>query len=128
MAEVVGEGVPVAPLGVAEGSDGDAVGVGEDDGHLSGGDGGANKCGMFAFGLGGLRALSSLVNSGNRRGGLGLAGVLGVADGRVEGGGGGMTKGDRGEKMLLVRDRNDGGGKDGTKKGGSIDDGRRPKP
>lgn len=105
----------VAP-GVAEGSDGDAVGVGDGD---------ANNRGLSGFGL---RTLGIRVNPGDRLRISGLGGVAGVGGGRVEGGGGGMTKGDRGEKLLLVRDRNDGGGKDGTKKGGSVDDGRRPKP
>ena len=108
--------MPVAPLGVAEGSDGDAVGVGDGD---------ANNRGLSGFGL---RTLGIRVNPGDRLRISGLGGVAGVAGGRVEGGGGGITKVDRGEKMLLVRDRNDGGGKDGTRKGGSVGDGRRPKP
>jgi len=105
--------VLVAP-GVAEGSDGDAVGVG--DGELSG------------FGLEPSSVRPPAIDSGDRSGTSGLDGVAGVGGGRVEGGGGGMTKRDRGEKMLLVRDRNDDGGKDGTRKGGSVGDGRRPKP
>lgn len=108
----------VAP-GVAEGSDGDAVGVGDGD---------ANNRGLSGFGL---RTLGIRVNPGDRLRISGLGGVAGVGGGRVEGGGGGMTKGDRGEKMLGIRERKDdsgGGGKDGTKKGGSVGDGRRPKP
>jgi len=105
--------VLVAP-GVAGGSDGDVVGVG--DGELSG------------FGLEPSSVRPPAIDSGDRLGTSGLGGVAGVAGGRVEGGGGGITKVDRCGKMLLVRDRNDGGGKDGTRKGGSVGDGRRPKP
>ena len=106
----------VAP-GVAGGSDGDVVSVG--DGELSG------------FGLEPSSVRPPAIDSGDRSGTSGLDGVAGVGGGRVEGGGGGMTKRDRGEKMLGIRERKDdsgGGGKDGTKKGGSVGDGRRPKP
>ena len=114
------------PLGVEVG---DGAGeAGDGAGHLKAGGGDANNGGLPGFGLGTLSMRPPVVKSGDRLGTAGLGGVAGVAGGRVEGGGGGMTKGDRGEKLLLVRDRNDGGGKDGTKKGGSIDDGRRPKP
>ena len=108
---------------------GEAGDVGEaGGGHLKARGGNANNCGLSGFGLEPSSIRPTSISSGDRSGTSGLGGVAGVGGGRVEGGGGGMTKGDRGEKLLLVRDRNDGGGKDGTRKGGSVGDGRRPKP
>lgn len=130
-------GAPVSPVGVAEGDvtggveDGDpeADGRRANNRWLSGEGVPANEGNGDGFWPGMLSDRPLLLNAGDRSGGVGLA--RGV-DGKGEGEGWGMTRGDRCGKRVVVRDRNDdsggSGGTEGTKKGGSVEDGIRPNP
>lgn len=137
-----GDGVSVEPLGVAPGGGeaGDVVGDGDCSPVEAGGrankggvlgEGVADKEGMEEDGLwpGTLSDRPLVVNCGDKSGSTGRAEVAG---GSVAGGGGGITKGDCCGNRLVVRERKDdsGGreGREGTKKGGSVEDGKRPKP
>lgn len=143
-----GDGVAVEPLGVAVGDvgdgdvgDGDVVGEGDCNPGEAGGR--ANKGGVLGEGVadkegieedgfwpGTLSDRPLVVNWGDKSGITGRA--AGVAGGNVAGGGGGITKGDCCGNRLVVRDRKDEnggrGGTEGTKNGGSVEDGSRPKP